>query len=96
LPPAGYRPFRPVSLSLEPANITAVANDVARSDFSAATHRAGHRRMSPSLFPQRGSRNIVMALKKPQAKLLTVALLGYAVARFAQSSGRLSLVVQCD
>jgi len=53
LPPAGYRPIPAVSLSLEPANITAVANDVGTEViFSAATHRAGPSgRMSPSLFP---------------------------------------------
>ncbi len=28
LPPAGYQPIPAVSLSMEPANITAVANDV--------------------------------------------------------------------
>ena len=41
-PPAGYRPVPAVSLSLEPANISAIANDVGiEVDFPAPAHRAG-------------------------------------------------------
>jgi len=52
LPPAGYRPIPAVSLSLEPANITAVANDVGTEViFLRQLIAQAHPRMSPSLFP---------------------------------------------
>ena len=37
LPPPGYQPVPAVSLSLEPANITAVANDIGTEPFSCAS-----------------------------------------------------------
>ena len=54
-PPEGYRPIPAVSLALEPANITAVANDVGTDvDLSAATHRASApRRHGRGDFDQR-------------------------------------------
>jgi D-sedoheptulose 7-phosphate isomerase len=79
-PPEGFRPIPAVSLALEPANITAVANDVGTDviflrQLIAQAH-AGD--MAVGISTSGGSRNIVMALEEARKrKLTTVALLGY-------------------
>jgi D-sedoheptulose 7-phosphate isomerase len=79
-PPAGYRPVPAVSLSLEPANISAIANDVGTDliflrQFIAQA-RPGD--VAIGISTSGGSRNIIMALEEARKrKLLTVALLGY-------------------
>ena len=80
LPPSGYKPVPAVSLSLEPANITALANDIGPEVIFS-------RQLIASAQPQDvaigistsgGSKNIAMALEEARKrKLLTVALLGY-------------------
>jgi D-sedoheptulose 7-phosphate isomerase len=79
-PPAGYRPIPAVSLALEPANITAVANDVGTDVIFLrqliAQARPGD--MAVGISTSGGSRNIVMALEEARKRqLTTVALLGY-------------------
>jgi D-sedoheptulose 7-phosphate isomerase len=79
-PPAGYRPVPAVSLALEPANITAVANDVGTEVIFLrqliAQARPGD--MAVGISTSGGSRNIVMALEEARKRnLTTVALLGY-------------------
>jgi D-sedoheptulose 7-phosphate isomerase len=79
-PPAGYRPVPAVSLALEPANITAVANDVGTEVIFLrqliAQARPGD--MAVGISTSGGSRNIVMALEEARKRnLATVALLGY-------------------
>jgi D-sedoheptulose 7-phosphate isomerase len=79
-PPDGYQPIPAISLAMEPANITAIANDVgveviflrqliahaATGDVAVAISTSG------------GSRNIIAALEEARKRdLLTVALLGY-------------------
>ena len=79
-PPAGWKPIPAVSLALEPANITAIANDVGTDVIflrqmiaQARTHD-----VAIAISTSGGSRNIVMALEEARKrKLLTVALLGY-------------------
>ena len=79
-PPDGYRPIPAVSLALEPANITAVANDVGTDviflrQLIAQAHPGD---MAVGISTSGGSRNIVMALEEARKrKLTTVALLGY-------------------
>ena len=79
-PPSGYRPIPAVSLSLEPANITAVANDVGTEviflrQLIAQAHPGD---MAVGISTSGGSRNIIMALEEARKrKLTTVALLGY-------------------
>jgi D-sedoheptulose 7-phosphate isomerase len=79
-PPEGYRPIPAVSLALEPANITAVANDVGTEviflrQLIAQAHPGD---MAVGISTSGGSRNIVMALEEARKrKLATVALLGY-------------------
>ena len=79
-PPEGYRPIPAVSLALEPANITAVANDVGTDVIFLrqliAQARPGD--MAVGISTSGGSRNIVIALEEARKrKLTTVALLGY-------------------
>jgi D-sedoheptulose 7-phosphate isomerase len=79
-PPAGYLPIPAVSLALEPANITAVANDVGTDviflrQLIAQAHPGD---IAVGISTSGGSRNIVMALEEARKrKLTTVALLGY-------------------
>ena len=79
-PPAGYRPVPAVSLSLEPANISAIANDVGTDliflrQFIAQARPAD---VAIGISTSGGSRNIIMALEEARKRnMLTVALLGY-------------------
>ena len=79
-PPQGYRPVPAVSLALEPANITAVANDVGVEVIFLRQLIAQARPNDAviAISTSGGSRNIVMALEEARRrKLATVALLGY-------------------
>ncbi len=79
-PPEGYQPIPAVSLALEPANITAVANDVGTDviflrQLIAQAHPGD---IVVAISTSGGSRNVVMALEEARKrKLVTVALLGY-------------------
>jgi D-sedoheptulose 7-phosphate isomerase len=79
-PPAGYRPIPAVSLSLEPANITALANDVGTENIF-LRQLIAHARpedVAVAISASGGSKNIIMALEEARKRnLLTVALLGY-------------------
>ena len=80
LPPAGYQSIPAISLSMEPANLSAIANDV-------GTELIFQRQLIAQSCPNDvaigistsgGSKNIVMALEEARKRnLLTVALLGY-------------------
>jgi D-sedoheptulose 7-phosphate isomerase len=80
LPPSGYRSIRAISLSMEPANITALANDVG-TDVIFLRQLIAHARpedVAIGISTSGGSRNIVTALEEARKRgLLTVALLGY-------------------
>lgn len=79
-PPAGYHSIPAISLSMEPANITALANDVG-TDVIFLRQLIAHARpedVAVGISTSGGSRNIVMALEEARRRnLLTVALLGY-------------------
>jgi D-sedoheptulose 7-phosphate isomerase len=79
-PPAGYRSIPAISLSMEPANITALANDVG-VEVIFLRQLIAHARpadIAVGFSTSGGSRNIVMALEEARKRnLLTVALLGY-------------------
>ena len=80
LPPHGYRPIPAVSLSMEPANITAVANDVGTEVIflRQLIAQAQPEDVAIGISTSGGSRNIIMALEEARKRnLLTVALLGY-------------------
>jgi D-sedoheptulose 7-phosphate isomerase len=80
LPPVGLNPVRAISLSMEPANLSAIANDV-------GTELIFQRQLIAQAKPDDvafgistsgGSKNIVLALEEARKRdLLTVAMLGY-------------------
>jgi len=79
LPPAGYQPVPAVSLSLEPANITALANDVGTEliFLRQLIAQARPEDVAIGISTSGGSKNIVMALEEARKRnLLTVGLLG--------------------
>ena len=79
IPPQGRRSVPAISLSMEPANITALANDVGTEVIFARQLMAQARPedIAIGISTSGGSRNIVTALEEARKrKLLTVALLG--------------------
>jgi D-sedoheptulose 7-phosphate isomerase len=79
-PPAGYHAVPAISLSMEPANLTAIANDVG-IDLIFLRQIIAHARpedVAVGISTSGGSRNIVLALEEARKRgLLTVGLLGY-------------------
>jgi D-sedoheptulose 7-phosphate isomerase len=80
MPEQGLRPIPAVSLSLEPAIITAIANDVG-TDMIFLRQLVAQARphdVAIALSTSGGSKNIVAALEEARKReMLTVALLGY-------------------
>ncbi len=78
-PPSGYRPVPAVSLSLEPANVTAIANDVG-VDVTFLRQLIAHARpddVAVGFSTSGGSGNVIVALEEARRRgLLTVGLLG--------------------
>jgi D-sedoheptulose 7-phosphate isomerase len=80
LPPDGYQPIPAVSLSMEPANITAVANDIGTEAvfLRQLIAQAQPEDVAIGISTSGGSRNIIMALEEARKhNMLTIALLGY-------------------
>jgi D-sedoheptulose 7-phosphate isomerase len=79
-PPAGYRAVPAISLAMEPANISALANDVG-PDVIFLRQLIAHAKpndVAVAISTSGGSRNIIAALEEARRRrLLTVALLGY-------------------
>jgi D-sedoheptulose 7-phosphate isomerase len=79
-PPSGYCPIPAISLSMEPAIVTAVANDVGVETVF-LRQMIAHARpedVAVGISTSGGSRNIILALEEARKRgLLTVALLGY-------------------
>jgi D-sedoheptulose 7-phosphate isomerase len=79
-PPDGWHSLPAVSLSLEPANISAIANDVGTEliflrQFIAQARPAD---VAVAISTSGGSRNVILALEEARKRnMLTVALLGY-------------------
>ena len=100
LPPHGYRPIPAVSLSLEPANITAVANDVGTEVIflRQLIAQAQPDDVAVGISTSGGSRNIIMALEEARKReMLTVALLGYDGGEIQRRSlADFPIVVHCD
>ena len=80
LPPDGYKPIPAISLSMEPANLTAIANDVG-IELVFLRQMIAHAQpddIAVGISTSGGSRNIIVALEEARKRgLLTVALLGY-------------------
>jgi len=80
LPPSGYRPVPAISLALEPANITAVANDIGTEAIflRQLIAQARPEDVAIGISTSGGSRNIILALEEARKRgMLTAALLGY-------------------
>jgi len=100
LPPSGYNPVPAISLSMEPANLTAIANDIG-IELIFLRQMIAHAKpndVALGISTSGGSRNIILALEEARKQgLLTVALLGYDGGDILR--GRLadsSLVVHSD
>ena len=100
LPPAGYHPVPAVSLALEPANITAVANDIGTDAIflRQLIAQAQPHDVAIGISTSGGSRNIIMALEEARKRgLLTIALLGYDGGEIQRSNlADFPIVVRCD
>jgi D-sedoheptulose 7-phosphate isomerase len=100
LPPSRYRPVPAVSLSLEPANISAIANDVGTEVIflRQLIAQARPEDVAIGISTSGGSRNIIMALEEAgKRNLLTVALLGYDGGEILRKNlAALPLLVHCD
>jgi D-sedoheptulose 7-phosphate isomerase len=80
MPPPGYNPIPAVSLAMEPANISAIANDVGAEliFLRQLIAQARPNDVAVAISTSGGSKNVVMALEEARKQnLLTVALLGY-------------------
>jgi D-sedoheptulose 7-phosphate isomerase len=100
LPPTGYHPVPAVSLSIEPANITAVANDIGTEAIflRQLIAQAQPEDVAVGISTSGGSRNIIMALEEARKRgMLTVALLGYDGGEIQRRElADLPIVVKCD
>lgn len=100
LPPPGFKPVPAISLALEPANITAVANDIGAEVIflRQLIAQARPEDVAIGISTSGGSRNIVMALDEARKRnLLTVALLGYDGGEILRRGlADFSIVVHCD
>ncbi|MFZ0232631.1 MAG: SIS domain-containing protein [Candidatus Acidiferrales bacterium] len=80
MPPAGYDAIPAISLAMEPANISAIANDVGTEliFLRQLIAQARPHDVAVAISTSGGSKNVVMALEEARKRnLLTVALLGY-------------------
>jgi len=100
LPPSGYRRVPAVSLALEPANITAVANDIGTNEIflRQIIAQARPEDVAIGISTSGGSRNIILALEEARKrKLLTVGLLGYDGGEILRRGiTDFPIVVRCD
>jgi D-sedoheptulose 7-phosphate isomerase len=79
-PPAGYRSIPAISLAMEPANLSAIANDVGTELIfqRQLIAQARPNDVAIAISTSGGSKNIIVALEEARKRgLLIVALLGY-------------------
>ncbi len=100
MPPAGRPAIPAISLSMEPANLTAIANDVG-VEVVFQRQLIAHAKpedVAIGISTSGGSKNIIMALNEARKrKLLTVALLGYDGGEIARRQlADFALVVHSD
>src|SRR6202522_2809269 len=99
-PPAGWKPIPAVSLALEPANITAIANDVGTEVIflRQMIAQAQPDDVAIAISTSGGARNLIMPLEEaPKRKLLTVAVLCYDGGEIKRRGlADFPLVVHCD
>jgi D-sedoheptulose 7-phosphate isomerase len=99
-PPNGWKAIPAVSLALEPANITAIANDVGTEVvfLRQMIAQAQPNDVAIAISTSGGSRNLIVALEEARKRhLLTVALLGYDGGEIKRRGlADFPLVVHCD
>jgi len=98
--PPGSHAIRAVSLSMEPASLTAIANDIGR-DAIFLRQLIAHGRpgdVAVAISTSGGSANVIAALEEARKRdMLTVALLGYDGGEIARRGvADLPVVVPCD
>jgi D-sedoheptulose 7-phosphate isomerase len=79
-PPAGYAAIPAISLAMEPANLSAIANDVGTEliFLRQLIAQARPNDVAVAISTSGGSKNVVIALEEARKReMLTVALLGY-------------------
>jgi D-sedoheptulose 7-phosphate isomerase len=96
----GARRIRALSLSLEPANVTAIANDIG-SEAIFLRQLIAHGRpgdVAIAISTSGGSANVLAALQEARKRgMLTVALLGYDGGEIVRRGlADLPIVVRCD
>jgi D-sedoheptulose 7-phosphate isomerase len=100
LPPAGYRALPAISLALEPANMSAIANDIGTESIflRQLIAQARPQDVAIGISTSGGSRNIIAALEEARKRnLLTVALLGYDGGEIKRrGTADFPVVVPCD
>ena len=100
IPPKTYQPIPAVSLSLEPANVTAIANDVGIEliFLRQLIAQARPEDVAVGISTSGGSKNVIMALEEARKRgLLTAALLGYDGGEIVlRSLVDFPIVVNCD
>ena len=100
MPPAGSPAIRAVSLAMEPANVTAIANDVGVDTIFLRQLIAHGRRgdVAIAISTSGGSANVIAALEEARKRgLLTVALLGYDGGEIVRRGlADIPVVVGCD
>jgi D-sedoheptulose 7-phosphate isomerase len=100
IPPAGYRPIPAISLSMEPANLTALANDIGSEVMFLRQLIAQGRPddVAIGISTSGGSKNIIAALEEARKRgMLTVALLGYDGGEIARRElADVPIIVSCD
>jgi D-sedoheptulose 7-phosphate isomerase len=100
LPRAGGRPIPAISLAMEPANVTAVANDIGVEAVflrQLIAHAEGAD-VAVAISTSGGSANVIAALGEARRRgLATVALLGYGGGEILRRGlADFALVVPCD
>jgi D-sedoheptulose 7-phosphate isomerase len=92
--------IRALSLSMEPASITAIANDIGREAIFLRQLIAHGRRgdVAIAISTSGGSTNVIAALEEARKRrMLTVALLGYEGGEIVRRGlADLPIVVGCD
>jgi D-sedoheptulose 7-phosphate isomerase len=100
VPRAGLRPLPAISLAMEPANVTAVANDIGVEAVflrQLIAHAEGAD-VAVAISTSGGSANVIAALGEARKRgLVTVALLGYGGGEILRRGlADFALVVPCD
>jgi D-sedoheptulose 7-phosphate isomerase len=99
-PPPGGAPIRAVSLAIEPANVTAIANDIGSEAIFRRQLIAQGRRgdVAIAISTSGGSANVIAALEEARTReMTTVALLGYDGGEIVRRGvADLPIVVRCD